>query len=362
MRHAGHEPAPGGSRAGRGSRSPWGHADGPGRMAPRQGPRRARQSHAGAPASPSARVEPGREHLAVLARQLVIEPRVRLLPRHRRSLLRRLEPPHRPALDHHVHRPPRLGQCIQCMMISAGWYYRAFMNSSSDSEATYPPLDIPKPVAEGVWIVDSGPIHVLGMPLPVRMTVVRLKGGDVWLHSPTRFSEPLKRELDGLGRIRHLIAPSIGHWTFLQEWQRACPEAETWAAPELRQRTQVKKAGLRLDHDLGDAAPAAWADDIEQAVVPGAAGFREVDFLHKPTRTLVLTDLVVNLEAEKLPWLMRPAARLVGGVAPEGTAPICVRWIVRMRRTEAAAALTRLLAQDPERVVFSHGRWFERDG
>ena len=66
MRHAGHEPAPGGSRAGRGSRSPWGHADGPGRMAPRQGPRRARQPHAGAAASPSARIEPGREHLAVL--------------------------------------------------------------------------------------------------------------------------------------------------------------------------------------------------------------------------------------------------------------------------------------------------------
>src|SRR3954451_17559584 len=106
----------------RGSRSPWGHADGPGRMAPRQGPRRARQSHAGAAAGPSARIEPGREHLAISARQLVVAPRVRLLPRPRRSLLRRLEPPHRPALAHHVHRPPGLGQCIQCMMISAGWY------------------------------------------------------------------------------------------------------------------------------------------------------------------------------------------------------------------------------------------------
>ena len=39
--------------------------------------------------------------------------------RHRRSLLRRVEPPHRPTLAHHVHRPPGLGQC---MMISAGWY------------------------------------------------------------------------------------------------------------------------------------------------------------------------------------------------------------------------------------------------
>src|SRR5215207_9718347 len=122
MRHTGHEPASGGSLTGRGARSPWGHADGPGRMAPRQGPRRAKQSYTGAAASPSARIEPGREHLAVSARELVVEPRVRLLPGHRRPLLRRLEPPHRPTLAHHVDRPPGLGQCIQCMMISAGWY------------------------------------------------------------------------------------------------------------------------------------------------------------------------------------------------------------------------------------------------
>src|SRR3954471_24517382 len=116
-------PALGGSRTSRGSRSPWGPADGPGRMAPRHGPRRARQPHAGAAAGPSARIKPGREHLAFSARQLVVEPRVRFLRRHRRPLLLRVEPPHRPAMDHHVHRPPGLGQCIQCMTISAGWYY-----------------------------------------------------------------------------------------------------------------------------------------------------------------------------------------------------------------------------------------------
>src|SRR5215207_2418123 len=87
-----------------------------------------------AAAGPSARIEPGREHLAISSRELVVEPRVRLLRRHRRSLLRRLEPPHRPALDHHVHRPPRLGQC---MMISAGWYklmYGRRQPTSTNSE------------------------------------------------------------------------------------------------------------------------------------------------------------------------------------------------------------------------------------
>jgi hypothetical protein len=236
------------------------------------------------------------------------------------------------------------------------------MSGLPGNQTTYLPLDLLKPVAEGVWIVDSGPIHVLGMPLPVRMTVIRLSGGDLWLHSPTPFNDSLKRELEQLGRIRHLVAPNVAHWSFLQDWQRACPDAETWAAPELRERTQVKKAGLRLDRDLGDTASDAWAGEIEQAVVPGGLGFREVDFFHKPTRTLVLTDLIVNLEPDKLPWLMRGAASLAGVVAPNGKAPAYLRLIIRMRRQEAAAAAARLLEWNPERVVFSHGRWFERDG
>ena len=236
------------------------------------------------------------------------------------------------------------------------------MNGLLGHPATYPPLEGLKPIAEGGCIDHSGPIHVLGMPLPVRMTVIRLADGDLWLHSPTRFVASLKRELDHVGRVRHLVAPNVAHWSFLQDWQRACPDAETWAAPELRERAQVKKAGLRLDHDLGDTASDAWAGEIEQAVVPGGVGFREVDFFDKPTRTLVLTALIVNFESDKLPWLMRGAAGLAGVVAPDGKAPVYLRLIIRMRRQEAAAAAARLLEWNPERVVLSHGRWFERDG
>ena len=136
----------------------------------------------------------------------------------------------------------------------------------------------------------------------------------------------------------------------------------TWAAPGLRHRTQVKKSGLRIDHDLGTDAPPDWGDDIEQVVVPGAAGFREVDFFHKPSRTLVLTDLVVNVEAEKMPVPMRLFARLSGVTAPHGKAPLYLRMIIRGRREDAAKAATRMLAWAPERVLFSHGRWFDRDG
>lgn len=158
------------------------------------------------------------------------------------------------------------------------------------------------------------------------------------------------------------MAPNVAHWTLVEDWQRACPEAVTWAAPGLRDRSAVKASKLRLDRDLGDVAPSEWAGEIDHVVVPGGAGFREVCFLHKPTRTLVLTDLVLNLEPHKLPALMRPWAHLVGMTAPNGRAPVYLRAIVRAGGQAARDAAQRLVAFAPERVIFAHGRWFERDG
>lgn len=229
--------------------------------------------------------------------------------------------------------------------------------------STYPPLDTLKPVADDVWIVDSGPLRVFGgIPLPVRMAVVRLRGGDLLLYSPTRYDEGLRRELAEIGRVRHLVAPNVAHWMFVKQWQGMCPDATTWAAPGLRGRGQVRRSGVRIDRELGETPPPDWAGQIEQVVVRGGAGFVEVDLFHTATRTLLLTDLVVNLEAEKLPRPLRPFVRLFGMAAPDGEPPPYLRAVIKLRRREATQAAARLLAWGPDRVVFTHGAWFERDG
>ncbi|WP_230530280.1 DUF4336 domain-containing protein [Microvirga roseola] len=229
-------------------------------------------------------------------------------------------------------------------------------------DVTYPPLDTLKPVADDLWIVDSGPQHAAGLALPVRMSVIRLPSGGMWLHSPTRFSEPLRREIEALGPIRHLVAPNIAHWTHLKEWQAHCPEARTSAAPNLRQRSQVQSQGVRLDRDLGETPPEDWNGVIEQIMVPGGGGFTEVAFFHRPTRTLLLADLVQNLEPGKLPIGTRLFAALNGILAPDGKAPAYLRLAIRLRRSEARQAAERILAWNPERVILGHGRWFEKEG
>lgn len=225
-----------------------------------------------------------------------------------------------------------------------------------------PPLDMPKPVAEDVFVVDSVLPGLVGRILPVRMTVIRLPDGSLLLHSPTRFTEELRTALNELGTVRHLVAPNIAHWIFLQEWQRAFPDAVSWAAPGLRQRKQVREKQVRIDHELTEQVPEAWGEAITLRIVPGGLGFREVAMFHRASRTLLLTDLVLNLDPATLALPMRAVAEAMGVTAPDGMPPPYLRAAVLLRRQAAAAAAQRVLALAPDRVIFAHGRWFERDG
>lgn len=230
----------------------------------------------------------------------------------------------------------------------------------SMNASVYAPLDTPKPVADSVFIVDAEPLRRAALEVPLRMAVVRLLSGDVLLYSPTRFSPALKTRIEAIGPIRHLIAPSTAHWMFLKDWQTALPQATTWAVPGLRARGQVRRAGVRIDRELWEAAPPAWAADCEQVLVHGA-WFREVALFHRRSRTLLLTDLVLNLEPDGAPPLLRLPLRLLGVTGPVGKAPAYVRALIQLGRPQTAGAAARLVSLQPERVIFGHGSWFDTD-
>jgi len=225
----------------------------------------------------------------------------------------------------------------------------------------YPPTDTLKAVADDIWIVDSGPVRAFGIALPVRMTVVRLPGGDLWLHSPTSCTPGLLGELQSLGAVRHLVAPNIAHWMMLASWQNACPAAVTWGVPGLSRRPQVRLSKTPIDREIEPETPPEWRNAFEQALIRGALGYCEAVFFHRPSRTLLLTDLVQNLEPAKLSLPARLLLQLAGSTAPDGRAPVYLRLAVQAQRREAAAAMRGMLALDPQRAIFAHGTWFAHD-
>ena len=231
----------------------------------------------------------------------------------------------------------------------------------------YEPLNEYKPLGPDIGIVD-GPLEYfttagvrLPLPFSTRMTVVRLKNRDLFLHSPVVFEASLAGRLQSMGRIRHLASPNQFHYAHIGEWSRAFPDAVTWASPGVRARARARSIDVQFKRDLGVEAPDEWRDEIEQTVVPGGI-FGEIIFFHKLSKTIIMTDTILNLELDKLrqPW--RFAAWLTGMRYPNGQLFFGMRLPLLLQRRKTRAAAEKMLSWRPERIVLSHGRCFETSG
>lgn len=230
----------------------------------------------------------------------------------------------------------------------------------------YEPINIYKSLGPNIGVVD-GPFEYLTvdgirLPLPftTRMTVMALSNGDLFLHSPIKFEERLARELQRLGTIRHLVSPNQFHYAHIGEWARAFPETISWASPRVRQRARARHVDIAFTRDLDARAPEEWRAEIDQLLFPGGY-FKEFIFFHKASRTLILTDTIINIELDKIsePW--RTAAKLTGMYHPYGQIFFGMRLPLLFQRRKAKAAIGRIYSWQSQRILLSHGRCFDAD-
>src|SRR5262249_56980151 len=137
------------------------------------------------------------------------------------------------------------------------------------------------------------PFKLAAGDIGARMSVVRLRDGGLFLHSPVRLDPETQRVLDTLGPVRTVVAPSKVHHFFVGDYAPAYPEAVVYGAPGLAE----KRRDLRFHHVLGDEAPAAWRGEIEQPRVPGAPYIHQGVFWDPGPRAVIPTGPGVNVAA-----------------------------------------------------------------
>lgn len=230
----------------------------------------------------------------------------------------------------------------------------------------YEPINTLKPVDDDIWIVDGPLVHMqmygVKIPFSTRMTVIRLANGDLFLHSPTELVDSLKAEIDAIGRVRHLISPNKIHYTFIAQWGDAYPDAIKWASPGVCERAASQGIEVEFDRDLGDESDPAWADEIDQVVFRGSRFMDEVEFFHKPSRSLILTDIIENFELDRVSRKYAFLLRMAGNVDPDGKTPVDLRMTFWGHKEQARVAYERMLAWEPERIILAHGRWYPENG
>ena len=205
-----------------------------------------------------------------------------------------------------------------------------------------------------LWVIER-PQSFGGLEVGTRMSVIRLEGGMLWLHSPVTLDPPLRKELDALGTVGFAVAPNRYHHLYVGHVTEAYPEAQLYAAPGVER----KRPDLHFEAILDDEAPSGWAGQIEQLLFRGFPFANEVVFFHPESRTLILTDLAFYIDADS-PALTRFAFLLLGGYGRFG--PTLLERVLIRDRKAAAESLERILSWDFERVVLAHGRLLERDG
>jgi hypothetical protein len=198
----------------------------------------------------------------------------------------------------------------------------------------------------GLWVAPA-PLKFMGLHLGTRMTVVRLSGGDLWVHSPIAPTPELRAEVDALGPVRHIVAPNLYHHLFAGQWHAAYPSASLWGPAALAR----KRKDLKLTSTLEQVSATAWASDLVPLHIDGCM-LDETVFVHRTTRTLVASDITENFATSPY-WVTRTYLKMAGIHGRIGFSRL-LRFVYR-DRPAARRSIDALLAQDFDRIVLAHG-------
>jgi hypothetical protein len=210
-------------------------------------------------------------------------------------------------------------------------------------------------VTEGVWAAEKHVTMPGGVHMPARMTVIRLADGRLVLHSPVALDDALAREIEALGSPAWIVLPNRMHHLFAPACAARFPSARVLAAPGLREKIPA----LRVDEVLAEGKPEAFGGEIEAVIIEGAPEMNEVVFLHRPSRTLVVSDLLFNITRPE-GLATKVLLTLVGTRGKLAKSRLW--WRFTKDRAAWDASVKKALAWDFDRVIMAHGDVVVEDG
>jgi Domain of unknown function (DUF4336) len=170
-----------------------------------------------------------------------------------------------------------------------------------------------------IWTFDQvqGILYVV---VPIRMTVVKLIDGGLLVYAPVAPTgeclELMNELIDIHGDVKYIILPTISgleHKVFVGPFARAFPTAQVWVTPDqwsFPVNLPLSWLGLPFGrtHILPEnSIQAPFGDEFDYAILDtidlGPGQFAEVAFLHRRSRTLLVTDSIISIPIEPPPIL-----------------------------------------------------------
>uniref|UniRef100_A0A7S2AMT3 DUF4336 domain-containing protein n=1 Tax=Octactis speculum TaxID=3111310 RepID=A0A7S2AMT3_9STRA len=180
-------------------------------------------------------------------------------------------------------------------------------------------------IRDQIWTHDQIQ-GIVNVNVPVRQTVIALKGGGLWVHNPVAPTDELlsmMRDLEAkYGPVKHVVLGTVAleHKATAGPFSKCFPDAQVWLQPgqwsfpvsvpcfiygfqgSLRTIPYEDKTG-RMPKSGRELPPPPWSDEIDHHVLgplkfKSVGYFSETAFFHKASKTLLVTDTIIKVDEE----------------------------------------------------------------
>jgi len=213
-------------------------------------------------------------------------------------------------------------------------------------------------ISTRMWVHETS-MPMLGMRVPIRMTIVKLADDGLWIGNPTPHNPQLHNRVSSMGEVKYIVGTSNGHNLFLEDWQKAFPDAGVYVSSGIPK----KRPNLKNYELLRELDSPPWHEDLGMFAMDGAPLWDEHMFYHGKSRTLLVTDFFQNYTGVKQKGIANVLSKLV--FEPLGFKGKCLAPPLKTRfgakdRQALRASLDRIWELEIECVVPAHGTIFEQ--
>ncbi len=183
------------------------------------------------------------------------------------------------------------------------------------------------------------------MELPVRSVLVETKGAGAVFFSPG--SKISQTQFDELGHVTDLVAPNFFHCGGIKKSAARFRDAKKWGPPGVT----AARPDIAWSAELTEETW-SYQDELPLIFLEGAPKLNEVVFVHRPSKSLIVSDLCFNLvDSEGIgAWLI---LTLFGTYRKFGVSRLLAQ-VVRDRGL-FEKSLQKLLSYDFDNIIVSHG-------
>ena len=196
-------------------------------------------------------------------------------------------------------------------------------------------------LADNLWVMRF-PLRLMGAEIGRTVTIIRLRSGELVIHSTAPFTVADADAITRLGPPRWLLDATLFHDTCARVGRVMFPSS-VYLAPD----------GFPVPCETLSVPPQAWCEELEVLELGGMPSVREHVFFHRASGTLIVADLVFNFGADMTPWT-RFVFRWGAGIREYPGVGRLFRMSIR-DRAAFNQSVSEMMQWDFDRLIVGHG-------